>query len=607
MRVNLPLTVICASLTLLVAGCSTLSGPQAGDDPAKQSQPAAGSTATPTQNARSATTARDPASEGDNLPNLSLSREVLFQVLAAEIAAQRGQLGTASVTFLALSRSTKDPRFARRATELALADRSLDRALASARVWYELSPANPTALQTLEALFLANGNLTEVEPLLATRLNRARTENTLPQAYGQMQRMLLRATEPAAALALLQRLAARDLGLIEARLALGALADAARDQERSAAEYRAALALKPTDAALAVQAAQAVARSSAGSLPALQLLSDFLNTNPAASEARFAYARLLAQLERNAEAQTQMDQALKDDPENPNILYAMAGLAYRLKQPEIAKQHLQRYIALPRTVQRDNMPAFLFLAQIAEEQNQLPEAIQWLEQVNRGESFLSAIVQRALLTSKLGKLDAALELLRSTNVPTNRERIQLTSAEAQLLREANRPADAFDVLDKALERLPNNPELLYDHGMAAERIDKIDVMERSMRKLIELRPDHAHAHNALGYTLADRNMRLDEALKLITRALELLPKDPHIIDSMGWVLYRQGKLVEAEKYLRQAFEIKPEAEVATHLGEVLWQQGKTAEARKLWQQAMQLDPANQTLRETLTRFKVSLQ
>jgi tetratricopeptide (TPR) repeat protein len=601
--------VLLAALNL-VACASTGAGPKAGADqiiePPRDAPMAQATPPAPTQPAAPPQRASS-ANDEDALPAVELSRDIMFQVLAAELASQRGQLGAATSTYLALARNTRDPRMARRATELALADRSLERAMASARLWYELAPNSATANQTLEALLLANGNVTEVEPLVRRRLNAARSSNTLPQAYGQLQRSLQRSTDLAASLALLQRLAAQDLQVPEARLALAALATEAKDFERAALEMRAALALRPTDASLAVQTAAAIARSQAGAQGALVLLEDHLKAQPKATEARFAYARLLAQMERRPQAQAQMEQALSEDPDNPGILYNMAQLAYQLNQPDVAKRHLERYVDLPRTVQRDNMVAYLFLAQIEEQAKRLPQAIAWLEKINRGDTFLPALTQRAQLMARIGQLEAARELLRSTNVATNRERVQLTSAEAQLLREASRFADAFDVLDKALQRLPNDPDLLYDHGMSAEKMDRLDVMERSLKKLIELRPDHAHAHNALGYTFADRNIRLPEALALITRALELSPQDAHIIDSMGWVLYRQGQLAQAEQHLQRAFDLRPEAEIAAHLGEVLWQQGKTEQARAMWSRAQTLDPANQTLKETLQRFRISLQ
>ena len=184
--------------------------------------------------------------------------------------------------------------------------------------------------------------------------------------------------------------------------------------------------------------------------------------------------------------------------------------------------------------------------------------------------------------------------------------MQLVSAEAQLLREAGRGPEAFELLGKALERLPENPELLYDHGMAAERIDRLDLMEASLRKLMALRPDYAHAYNALGYTFADRNIRLDEAEQLISKALSLRPDDPHIIDSMGWIRYRRGDLPGAIELLRKAWSLSPETEIGAHLGEVLWKAGRTDEARQLWRDAQKLEPDNAILRETLARLNVSL-
>lgn len=176
--------------------------------------------------------------------------------------------------------------------------------------------------------------------------------------------------------------------------------------------------------------------------------------------------------------------------------------------------------------------------------------------------------------------------------------------QAQVLREAGRYADAFKVLDDALSRDPADTDLLYDHAMAAEKVDRIDLLEKSLRKLIELKPDHAHAHNALGYTLADRNIRLAEANRLIDRALELSPDDAHILDSKGWVLFRMGDMEGAIRYLRKAYAIRPDVEIAVHLGEVLWKAGLRDEARTLWRQARELEPANEVLRETLARLNV---
>ncbi len=180
--------------------------------------------------------------------------------------------------------------------------------------------------------------------------------------------------------------------------------------------------------------------------------------------------------------------------------------------------------------------------------------------------------------------------------------MQLTQAEAQLLRDANEYRTAYDVLGQALEKNPNSPELLYDHAMAAEKIDRIDVLESNLRKVIEIKPDYAHAYNALGYTLADRNTRLQEAYTLIEQALKLAPDDPFIMDSMGWVLYRMSQNDASITFLKRAFDLRPDAEIAAHLGEVLWAAGQRDEARKIWNNALKANPANEVLLATVKKF-----
>ena len=207
------------------------------------------------------------------------------------------------------------------------------------------------------------------------------------------------------------------------------------------------------------------------------------------------------------------------------------------------------------------------------------------------------------MLSKQGKLEAARAHLQQAAATDGQQRVQLILAEAQLLRDANQANAAFTVLERALDRVPNNPDLLYDYAMLAEKIERVDILESSLRKLIEIRPDHAHAYNALGYSLAERNLRLPEARELIEKALKLAPEDAFIIDSMGWVLYRMGNLKDAVDFLRRAFTSRPDAEIAAHLGEVLWVMGERDEAERVWQDATKQSPTNETLLNTIKRLK----
>jgi tetratricopeptide (TPR) repeat protein len=550
---------------------------------------------------------RDLADDAEGaLPEVDLSPQLLFQLLAADLAAQRGDVGAAWSTYMATARQTRDPRIARRAAEIAISARALDEATQSAQLWRELVPGSRTAAQMLESLYLGAGRLKEAEPLLLERLSRARAEGTLPSAYSQLQRSLQRVTDRSGAWQMIQRLSAPDLGVAEARLARAQLAAAANDAPAAAAEAREAMRLAPDDEDAVVAAARATYALPEGKSAAFEMLERFLQRTPMALEARFAYARLLLSEGRLQEARSQLDRALAQSPDNPAVLFSLAQVAAQGKQSAEAQRYLQRYLELPRSIPRDDTPALLFMAQLAEDEGRTDEAIAWLARVPRGDEFVSATVRRALLMGKTGKVEAARELLQGTTATSTRERVVLLSAESQLLREARRNQEAFDVLARGLERMPDNPELLYDHAMAAERIDQLAVMETSLRRLIALRPDHAHAYNALGYTFADRNIRLDEARTLIDKALQLAPDDAHILDSMGWVLFRKKDYAGALEYLRKAYDLRPEAEIAAHLGEVLWAMGRADEARALWRDARGREPDNTTLRETLARLNVTL-
>ena len=552
--------------------------------------------------------AERPAASGPAarpLPEVDLSPQILFQVLAAEIAAQRGEVGSAAATYLSLARRTRDPRLAQRATELGLAARAPDRALVAARLWLELEPGSRLASQTVDALQLSTGALATAEPALQSRLERARSDGTLAQTYESVTAALLRAPDKKQALALLERLAAPDQSIAAARLALAALANAAEAPERAAAEAAEAMRLAPDDENTIVLAARFAARTQEGLAQAIGALERFVARQPKALDARFTLARLLAQSGRPGDARAQFEAALAQEPDNPVILFSIAQVAVQAGQNSVARTYLQRYLDLPAEVARDNTIALLFMGQIAEEEQRLDDAIGWYARIESGEQLETARIRRAVLLGRLKRIDEARALLRDAPADDARARSRLIATEAQVLREAGRHADAFKVLDDALSRQPDDADLLYDHAMAAERINRLDVLESSLRKLIEARPDHAHAYNALGYTLADRKLRLDEAQRLIQKALELSPDDAHIIDSMGWVLFRKGDLEGAIRQLRKAYALRPDVEIAAHLGEVLWVAGMRDEARQLLRQAREREPSNEVLRETISRLNVA--
>jgi tetratricopeptide (TPR) repeat protein len=308
---------------------------------------------------------------------------------------------------------------------------------------------------------------------------------------------------------------------------------------------------------------------------------------------------VLAKQGRLGEARKQFEVLLEQFPQNADVTMAVALLAIQANDYDSAETQLKR--ALEAGYAEPDV-ARLYLGQLNEERKRFDEALKWYSSVQPGEQYINAQSRYAGVLAKQGRLGEARKYLRDLAEKNPQQRIQLTQAEAQLLRDANNYKEAYEVLDQALKKMPDAPDLLYDHAMAAEKVNRVDVLEANLRKLIQIRPDHAHAYNALGYTLADRNERLPEAHQLIEKALKLSPDDAFIMDSMGWVLFRMGRMREALDYLQRAYTLRPDAEIAAHYGEVLWADGQQDQARKLWMEALKSNAQNEALQNTIKRL-----
>jgi tetratricopeptide (TPR) repeat protein len=574
-------------LAALLSGCATLPGSQA---PAPQPKAPA-----PTQ-------AQAPDEDKDDEPQASLPRveltpKLLYSLLLAEIAGQRGQVISSAEIYRDIARETRDPRIARRAAEMALHGRRLDTALEAGRLWQELDPDSPQARQMMIRLLVAQNNFAELRGAIAASL--AAEPPHLARNIAHLNRLFARSQDRKAVRALIEAVTEPYLQLPEAHYARALAAFDMRDLAAARAAVRRALQIRPdweTAALLHVQLIDNRAE-------ALAALGEFVAAYPQARDARLAYARALVNERRYAEARREfaalLEQGAGDPARYGDIVFAVAVLSLQLKDTAEAERHLRRLVDIGHA---EADKARLHLGQIAADGKRWAEALKWFSQVGRGEHYLTARLQGAGVLAQQGDMEAARRYLAESEAATPRERAQLLIGEAQLLREAGRTADAHAALAAGLARDPDQPELLYEVALLDEKLGRIDEMERRLRRLIELRPDHAHAHNALGYSLADRNLRLDEAHRLIERALELAPNDPFILDSKGWLLFRQGQPQAALEVLNTAFAIRPDPEIAAHLGEVLWMLGRRDEARATLEKARQEHPANETVAATLKRL-----
>lgn len=546
----------------------------------------------PAPRARPAATA-DPEPD---LPKQELTDAILYEFLLAEIAGQRGNIGLAAQAYADLAKRTRDPRVARRASEIAIFARMNRAALESARVWHETDPRSSRALQVLIGLLVAGNQFDEAQPYIRNML--AAEGADVAAIFLQLARTLSGAADKQGAVRLARSLAELNPSLPQARLLVAQAATAAGDEGLALEEVRRARTLRPDWETAALLEAQIMQpRSNAA---ALDVLKRFLDQYPGSRDVRLNFARALVAEKRFDESRAQFHSLMQTYPDDAEVVYAVALLSLQLRDFVQAEANLKHLLGLDF---HDKDQVRMYLGQIAEEQKRPADAMKWYGEVEGGDQYLGARIRHAQILAKQGRLDAARAWLQGAEVRNNQQRVQLVLAEAQLLRDANDPKSAFDLLAEALDRAPNNPDLLYDHAMLAERIDRVEVMESSLRKLIELRPDHAHAYNALGYSLADRNLRLPEARTLIEKALKLAPDDAFIIDSMGWVLYRQGDLKGAVEYLQRAFSSRPDAEIAAHLAEALWASGDRAAAERLLREASAKAPDSEILQKTLQRLK----
>ena len=569
--------------TALVFGLSAPAAEQAA--PAKKR-------AAPTREVKRVTPSELRSSDAQDT---DLAAQAVYQVLLGEIALQRGDLDLASTVYADLAARTRDPKIFARAVEVAGYARRFDLALATARLWVEADPSSAKAQQLMASVMILANKLDDLAPNLIRMLEV--DKDSLGENLLGLNRMLARNPDRQAVFRLIDQVCLPFFGVAEAHYAVAVAAASAGMKDRALAESRRALELRPDWEMAALLQAQLLIRESPDQ--AVSFLQGFVERNPNARDVQLHLARALVAEKRYGEAKRYFDQLLLDYPDNPDIVYPVAILALQQNDKVLAEAQLKHFLTLRVA---DKNYAYYYLGQIAEEGNRSAEALAYYASVSGGEQYLPAQIRSAHIFVEQGQLDAARKLLAEAKVSTEDERIQLIIAEAGLLRDAKQAQAAFDLLDHALAARPDQPELLYETALLAEKIERMDVLETRLRKLIELRPESAQAYNALGFSYAERNLRLPEARQLIEKALQLSPDDSFILDSMGWVLYRQGDLTGALTYLERAYIRRDDPEIAAHLGEVLWGLGRKDEARSTLREAQQKYPANEALADAIKKY-----
>lgn len=527
---------------------------------------------------------------GDDVAN------VMYDVMLAEIAADRGDLDTAADYYYHAAVVSRDPDIAERAAKVANFVKKEEKALEAALIWREGKPDSTEASQLITVLYLRTGKYelarTELDKILAeTEADR------LGGAFLQIGALFQREVPSQEMFTLMSHYLTLYPDVPEVSYVAATSAVAIDDNEKALEWINMAL-KKDSSWDDAVLLRSQILASLDRQDEAMDYLRGFLERHPTENRVRMAYARLLINAKKLEEARNQFELLAVKLPENEDVLFALAMLSIEFSDYDEAEGYLMQLVDMGKQTPQISY----YLGQIAEQQKNDEAALDWYSKVPEGEFYLDAQLRIAMVLARAKSVEEALTHLHNIPVSSPQEERERLLLEGNLLRDAGRYEEAYELYSDALEDDPEDVNLLFGRSLVSERLGDVDDAIKDLRFIVSKHPDNAAYLNALGYTLADRTDKHEEALELLQKAIDLKPNDPAIVDSMGWIQYRMGNLEVALEYLQRSLDLHFDAEVAAHLGEVLWKLGRLDEAREIWNKAAESQGDNPVLQKTMKRF-----
>jgi tetratricopeptide (TPR) repeat protein len=526
-----------------------------------------------------------------------LSRDLIYNTLTGEIAAQRGHSKLAFEHALEAAKESRDESAAERATGLGLQANMPDAALRAATLWVDISPQSLKAHQIAAVLYIRKSNLSQAIDHLQQVVEIANSQKH--SGYLQAAAIAEKSAEPDQALLIMQQLVSDESQDPKAFYALALTAYRAKQSKLALDYIDRSIALDPTSTQSLVLKTQTIFAMDQKAQGLAFIKQAYLDA-PENTQLGKAYARMLLEMNNSEEALGIYQALHEQDPDDTDITFSLGIINLQLERYQDAKGYLK---ALTKKRKKRNQACF-YLGMIAEEEEKPEQALDWYSRVE-GKNLTDAQIRIAKILADQGNLNQARETIQRLRITHSANQVKFYIIEAELLRESRDFETAHQVYTKALEVFEDNTDLLYARGLNAADLKRIDLLENDLRKILASEPKHADALNALGYTLADQTDRLEEAKGYIQQALVLKPESPAILDSMGWVEYRLGNLDTALEYLNKAAEISPDAEIASHLGEVLWHLGQQQRAIEVWREANERDPDNRFIKPVMKRLGVS--
>ena len=526
------------------------------------------------------------------------SEEVMYHVFAAEYLGSEGDLEAAVGEYLEAALESGDADIARRATRIAFAAQAWLHAAMAADRWAFLDPENVEAHQAAATAMLLTGDYAGAELQLEQLIG---LMGNTTEAWILVSTLLAQSADTEKASALLENVLASQgaVNNADAMFAQSHLAAHSRDLNRAYELAGQAVELEPERIEFLTWAGRlALNLNKIGA--GLQYVERAWKQNPGDHDLTLAYADLLSQTHRVDEAR----QVMENMQQTPDVMFTRILFELNVQDRDRAEKLFRQFDSAGFD---DPDETAFYQAQAAEALDMIPRAIELYAEVESGDNAIIAGIRRAELMAGEGDVEGARRELAALRLQANQVIVEESwLAEARILRETGDRKSALEVLDKALEQLPGSISIRYSHALLAAELGWVDVAEKDLRIIIAKQPENAAALNALGYTLADQTERYEEAEALIRQAFILRPDDASIVDSMGWISYRLGHLDEAEKFLRRAWALSKNPEIAAHLGEVLWLNGEQEAARSVWREGMEVDRENPVLQETLQRMDVDL-
>jgi tetratricopeptide (TPR) repeat protein len=548
----------------------------------------------PTAPVKAENTLPSPAS-GSAGESQALTDDLMYDILLGEIAGQRGDFDVSVSRYLEATEAADDPRVAERAVQVATFARQYDIALVAARRWVALDSENLDARKSLTALALQTGDLDEVVNQLDYLLS---VSDDPEEGFRTATAILARHADKQAALKATQQLVDRYPDNPFAWMSLCRMAVVAEELDIALDAADRALALAPELTTATILKAQVLVRMDRNA-DATRVLQEAVARKPADTDLLFAYGRMLLDVDDLEGAKQQFAKVVKIDSEYAGGLYSLALLELETKQYKAGKKHLKQLLKQS----PDDQNAYYYLGFAEYEEGNITDALDWYLKVDSGDYWSQALLRAATIMVEDGDVARMQEHMRVLRQKNPDQAVNFYIIEGQVLTDAGLHDKAYALYSDALSYSPDNEDLLYSRALAAEKLGRIDETETDLKKILAGNPDDVRTLNALGYTLADRTDRYEEALGYISKAFVQKPDDPAILDSMGWVYYRLGDLEKSRFYMEQAWEKNQDSEIGAHLGEVLWMSGQLDEARRIFELSRKADPDNQVLLETLNRLK----